>query len=523
MLYGYWVVLAYSLSMSIFFFSVRFLKIFVLSQVLHCHYGFELEDSPLRSLNRFNFSTLRQLRDLALIRCGIEELMSDTFSFVPHLRRLDLRRNRIRHISGNQFRGISELEYILLSDNPLVGLGDEAFRGVTIGRLELVSNAALEYIADSAFHSARILTLVMRGCRLEKMTRSSMHHVADSLRELIISNNTRPLSLEADVFEGFHLRRLTLVNDQLSSADFLVRGDHDEIVLDNNEGMWKTASSTLRVTVGRKKTRRLSLRNTSISTLSRTVDMTMFGDVEELNLSSNSLRAVSAAELQPFERLRTLDFSNNSIEQFTGNFTSVLLRLDTLDLRNNRLETLPEPIWRPLFERLKSAILLGGNRLHYNCEMRWLADQEKVVLGEDNDNSFRCTAPEIKNASVLVADDQIYVVCEAVGDPAPRVAWFADSERELLRVEPSSTRRRDVFSTHAQLAVTRLVNYTCTASNLLGHTTDTVDISATLRTSPQAWQTIKRRSAQLEIINTPLGFTLTLATIALLAYLLKQY
>jgi len=124
---------------------------------------------------------------------------------------------------------------------------------------------------------------------------------------------------------------------------------------------------------------------------------------------------------------------------------------------------------------------------------------------------------------VQVEDDQIFVVCEALGDPAPRVSWSVDSDRVLTRVEPSPTRRTDALSTRCRAAVSRIANYTCLASNLLGNATETVDLLAALRSSPHAWQAMKRRSAQLEIINTPLGLTVTLASIALLAYLLKQY
>jgi len=247
--------------------------------------------------------------------------------------------------------------------------------------------------------------------------------------------------------------------------------------------------------------------------------------VEELNLSSNDLRAVTAAELRPFERLRVLDLSNNSIEQIVGNFSSVLPRLDALNLADNRLETLPEPTWRPLVERLKSAVRLDGNRLHYNCEMRWLSRQEDLPLPLPGagDGAFQCVAPTIGNASVLVEDDRIFVVCEASGDPAPRVAWSTDGDRMMSRAEPSSTRRRGALSTRCRLAVTRLTNYTCVASNLVGHVTATVDVADAVRASPRAWQAMKRRSSQLDIINTPLGFVATLATIALLAYLLKHH
>ena len=152
--------------------------------------------------------------------------------------------------------------------------------------------------------------------------------------------------IDRHLFEGFHLRRLVLTNDQLSDAEFLARGDHDEIVLDNNEQLWSGSAAS---TSDRKRTRRLSLRNTSIDSLSqRGVDISQFADVEELILAGNELRAVSAAELGPFERLRVLDLSDNSVDQFAGNFSSVLPRLDTLNLTDNRLETLPESTWRLL-------------------------------------------------------------------------------------------------------------------------------------------------------------------------------
>jgi len=193
--------------------------------------------------------------------------------------------------------------------------------------------------------------------------------------------------IDRHLFEGFHLRRLVLTNDQLSDAEFLARGDHDEIVLDNNEQLWSGSAAS---TSDRKRTRRLSLRNTSIDSLSqRGVDISQFADVEELILAGNELRAVSAAELGPFERLRVLDLSDNSVDQFAGNFSSVLPRLDTLNLTDNRLETLPESTWRPLVERLKSSVLLSGNRLHYNCEMRWLHDQKNLPLYSHNREPYK--------------------------------------------------------------------------------------------------------------------------------------
>ena len=209
------------------------------TQILRVRSDMEMTtDSPMRSLDRFNFSLLRQLRELALVRCGIEELDPDTFSFVPHLRRLDLRHNLLHQIAGNQFRGISELEYLLLSDNRLSELGDDAFRGLTVGRLEVASNPSLQRVSDTAFRSARVVSLVLVGCSLERLSRASLVDIGDSLRELIVANSSRPLSLDVDLLKGFHLRRLVLVNDRLNDVEFLSHGDHDEILLDGNQQLW---------------------------------------------------------------------------------------------------------------------------------------------------------------------------------------------------------------------------------------------------------------------------------------------
>ena len=40
--------------------------------------------------------------------------------------------------------------------------------------------------------------VVLVGCSLEKLGRAAVRDIADSLRELIVANNTRPLSLDLD-------------------------------------------------------------------------------------------------------------------------------------------------------------------------------------------------------------------------------------------------------------------------------------------------------------------------------------
>ena len=57
------------------------------TQTLRIRSDVELEDSPMRTLDRFNFSMLRQLRELTLVRCGIEEHAVNESRFFPRGKR----------------------------------------------------------------------------------------------------------------------------------------------------------------------------------------------------------------------------------------------------------------------------------------------------------------------------------------------------------------------------------------------------------------------------------------------------
>jgi Leucine-rich repeat (LRR) protein len=480
-----------------------------------------LIENDFTTLQRSNFTRLRRLRDLSLISCGIERLERLTFIDLSDLRRLDLRYNRLHHLANGPFGGITKLDILLLSGNPLMELGANAMSGLTASRLEFVSNSNLSRINESAFEQSRISMMTFDRCNLEIIDESTWKHLASSLRELSVVNNLTPLKVEQNALNGFRLRRLTLINDSLTDARFLLAGDHDVISLDNNIHLWNTTS--LNSTSGaRKKTKRLSLSVTGMVELSDALNMSMFDALEELDISDNNISVFDASEFSALDRLRVLDLSDNQVDQFAGDFENELTFLEVLRLERNHLQTVPESLAKPLFVRLKSGVTLSDNPLHYNCELQWLSTTsvqlddltDNDVASDVSDDLFQCHQPVIVNTTV----DESTLVCIATGDPAPRVSWSAAGV-ELLNVEQSRTIRNQL-STRADLTISRPGNYTCTAANVAGHVNVTIFVDEVIAQATE--QKLITKYETISILMTPSGFTLTAILLVLLGYLFKN-
>jgi len=478
-----------------------------------------LIENEFTTLQRSNFTRLRRLRDLGLVRCGIVHLERSTFIDLSDLRRLDLRNNRLNHLTDGPFSGISKLDVLLLSGNPLVELGSFALSGLTVSRVEFVDTFQLSRINESAFEHSRISSLILNRCNLDVVDQASWKHLAPSLRELVIVNNQMPLTIEERALSGFRLRRLMLMNDSLTETGFLAAGDHDVINLDYNAALWN--STVVPLTGSQKKTKKLSVSETSLVRLSDVLNMSMFYELEELDVSNNYVRVLDASEFSALDRLRVLDLSDNHVDEFSGDFEDELTLLEVLKLERNRLQTIPESLAKPLFDRVKSGVAIAANPLHYNCELRWLLTTsvplnditDNDVIGDVSDELFQCSQPVILNTT----SDQSTLECVAAGDPAPQVTWSNDGV-VLSTVEQSGT-VRNVLTTNAVLGITRPGNYTCTAVNLAGRVETTIAVTDFIGLQSNVVED-KAKHETISLLATPVGFTITVILFVLLGYVL---
>ena len=497
--------------------------------VVTLHMGTKLDkvENQFSVLARGNFTRFTHLQELRLVKCGVEELRPDTFADVQSLRRLDLRYNRIQTISEETFRGLTILEYLYLSNNPLQSLGNFVFRGLSVENLVFANNPALTEIAPRAFTGSVLKTLVINRCNLKTIKSETFSYVTESLQELFITHNMQMLELPGDVFKGLKLQKLSVANNDLEEAEFLEHVIAEEINIDDNplEEIDFDDSPLL------KHTKKLSLSKTKLTKISKE-NLSMLTDLEELDLEGNDITILNATVFEDMDQLNILDLANNDLAEFDGDFANELQELDFLYLDGNEIQIIPQSLL-PLFSRLKN-LTLHDNPLHCNCELRWFVkwiEKHRDILQQVDtvrcktpeprnlthisDYGFQCRPPTIFNATF--DSDGLSLVCTADGDPAPKVSWMSPEGDKPTKVTLPSRFDRESFQTRSLLTISRDGNYTCIAENIAG--TDSVVVNT--RKMPSAGIKFAYESKEIEILETPQGFAITVFFICLLGYIIR--
>lgn len=94
----------------------------------------------IRKIEFDAFAEMKNLRELHLSDCGIQEMSMDAFLGVRHLRFLDLSRNHLKELTLGIFDDQVELEEIYLENNQLVDLPAEIFMLRSIKLLRVTKN-----------------------------------------------------------------------------------------------------------------------------------------------------------------------------------------------------------------------------------------------------------------------------------------------------------------------------------------------------------------------------------------------
>ena len=487
---------------------------------------------------RSNFSSLQSLRELVLTRCGIEVIREGAFSELPTLLHLELRGNRLRTIHEDMFAGMAELEYLGLSDNPIHRLHNFAFRGMRVHTLTFDDVPSLVHIACKAFAGASVRSIVLSRCNLSTICSATFRSMRETLQNVQVTNNLQSLTVPDDVFDGMTLQSLTFSDNGIVDARFLEGLSAEHIRLDDNP----LDQLDLEDSTDLANTRTLDLSNTRMTCFSKN-DLAKLKHLESLNLSGNLMTVFNASEFSDNDNLVTLDLSGNRIAEFDGDFDDVLPNLEVLRLDGNDVTTLPVTIGS-LFSRLR-IVTLHDNPLHCNCEWRWFAlwidKHPDAVPGADKMHchtpdvrnftgvpieELRCRKPRILSASY---DDALgRLTCTAEGDPAPAVIWLASGKRPISESGP---RQGVIVLTQGCIDVAKHDNYTCVASNAIGEDSVVVDTSATQQPCVKATTDDTSATSRMDldvsrnikILDTPLGFFVTLMLLGVLGYLFKYH
>lgn len=196
--------------------------------------GSTIEHS-LTLLDASNFSRFKNLKELTLFRCGVEQINEYTFANLTKLKKLSLRNNRLIWIQERAFAGLWNLSLLDLSNNPLLTLGNRLFSGSTFVTLTLEGMGNLTLIENETFDNTTLDNLIISGASMLAISRSSFDELWQSLKTLTFVDNSRKLTIDDETFESFELLNiLNLTNSSLSQVSFLGLSDISTIILDLN-------------------------------------------------------------------------------------------------------------------------------------------------------------------------------------------------------------------------------------------------------------------------------------------------
>ena len=455
------------------------------------------------------------LEKLTLSNNKIKEIQREIFQILPFLSSLNLAHNEIQEIGYSAFDGLRLLRSVLLNNNKIRRIQAYAFRGLNLTQLSLSGNRQLRVLDNKTFSDGNVTELHINMVDLTGAIRPALRPLKSGLRNLYWSHCARPLTIEEDFFRGFYFDEVYLMNNTLLDAFFikylrtktlymqynaLLDVDFSEAPRNNPLEFLHLSFNMIQNIAGTRLSRlenlrELHLNNNQIPTLVGSMLLTL-KNLTTLGLANNQISEVPRDAFRDLT-LSSLDLSGNTIRTIDGDMFNPKWYMTHLDLAHNRIQTLPGNMENVLSKTL--VFDLSGNPLHCNCELKWLSKFNTAHLVHSrmhcetpifsdvallHESDFKCDAPKINIVSGnFEVEDTVFLLCNATGDPAPKIEWHSPKDEIINQTEAS--KNRSVFYT---VGVVRLPArkytfggvYTCYASNVVYTTTSKVYVLPSL-------------------------------------------
>ena len=355
------------------------------------------------------FNETTRLTTLMLHDNRIDTLPIYVFKHMNNLRVLRLERNVIADVPSNSLSGLSSLRRLDLSHNRLTSLPLGIFDPLGLVDTMSLAGNQISVVAQRPFASMRnLLTLDLSNNRLSSMgdwfqTTTGLTHLHLDGNRL---NDIHPEALSS--LSG--LQELHLARNLLSSvAGGLFRNSASLNYLDMSSNPLRRVRDDNGTTFGGLTSlRRMNLSSTCLEELSIGGDSVavpaMLPALEELDVSANTLRNLSASMFAGVRALQQLRLFANDIDQLDVSAFSTLTNLQHLDLSSNALRsgdqlwaalsTLPpltavDLSWNLLtsvdgLPPLSAGVYLAGNPLRCDCNSSsWLATDFTRLLDSE--------------------------------------------------------------------------------------------------------------------------------------------
>ena len=418
----------------------------------------DLSINYLPVLDAHSFPHLPLLTSLNLQQTRIQRLEGEVFVNLPGLQELQLNHNAITDIDSSSFLNSRSIHLLSLDHNKLESLSGPLFAGLRLESLSLQNNNRLTGLSPFLFHNCSVEVLSLDRCNLSGISPTTLAPLVDSLHNLMLSYNFQDLVIEPDTFAGFNFKMLNLIQDGLTSLDFLLAN----FTVQNLDLSYNSlGTADLSYYVGLHATETLIMKgcNLSLFTASSVTDLHLLS-LHKLDISQNKLVSLEPDLFHHMSSLKTLTVTGNLLTSLPSELKPSLMSLEMLDVYGMPLECDCRLDWFRRWIQSSTSSILGA---HCSDGVTDLAHAQ----------SLPCRAPRIKTVQSDANGSNVNLWCSAEGIPTPLIYWlYTDSVP--LETQSGFEPTWELVAKHTNSCSTWLrnvrhcVSVQCVAQNVMG-------------------------------------------------------
>lgn len=273
-----------------------------------------LSRNTIKSLVEGNFNGANKLEVLWLANNNISEISLLAFSNLEQLKDLKLSGNLLREIPDELFYPLKNLEIINMESNDLEHLHKKTFlKNEKIKTIKLYKNNLLEFNIQVAHDSLCFINVDNNSINHFQLQVHHVHRLVEESDDCVINgihaSNNR--IAQFSVTEGFIVPTLYLDNNQLTDLTSIISLNGLRKLYISTNPLQHLTLRDLHKAAG---LRALGLQNLSFSSFDPDL-FVKFGDLEELDLSSNQFKDINVATLyEPLPNLVKLAMAENPLK-----------------------------------------------------------------------------------------------------------------------------------------------------------------------------------------------------------------
>lgn len=260
-------------------------------------------------------------------------------------------------------------------------------RKLTIAREADQNAVPIEVLDDRIFGEATFREVVISNSYLSEVGDNVFEKSFNTLEKLTLSHGLLNRYNFATLNLFNKMTHIDLSHNRLAFVSDIISSSLQSIDLSWNGGFFYSPD----LFVGAPALKSITLQNIDMHELTPLM-FSAQDKLESLDLKGNFVHILPTDGLWfPNSTVNNIILDNNFVLDLKVEFVYGTSGKLNLSMKNNSLTSLPEPIWKPVFEKIsgsaQSKVVLGETRIQCGCDIAWLVTSTKYMKVFDSSNA----------------------------------------------------------------------------------------------------------------------------------------